>query len=883
MLEATNTTGSPWNRPLWLEYVLAVGAIVLALVVRWLLDPVLGDAAPFVTVFTVMLILVLLVRPGPFLAATVVAWGGSLVLFVRPRITVATMGSTDIWETTLFGLAGAAACVTAWLSHRVEHQRRFAHEQLIRRGEELRLVTDAVPALISYVDHELRYRFANARYHEWFGSRPEEIMGKELREVLGDAAYEHIEPHVRAALAGRRCRFEATLPYREGGTRHVMAEYVPDIRRDGTVAGIYALVNDVTGHERAEVAQAQLAAIVESSGDAITSLSLDGEILTWNAGAERLFGYPASEAVGQSIDLILPPELPVAERRRLERVREGEVVGPYDTVRCTKDGRRIDVSVTMAPLRDGSGQVIGVSKIDRDIAARKRAERALKETRTRERSYLEHLPIGIWFANEDGEILFGNAAGQRIWGGVRLVGPEDYAVYEAYWHGTDRRLASEDWATFRAARHGETSMNEELDIVGFDGARRTILNSAVPVRTDDDTIVGVVVLNQDITEQKQAQRALQEADRHKEEFLATLAHELRNPLAAISTATDLLVDEGRHEPAPLERVMAIVRRQVSLMVRLIDDLLDINRISHGRLELRTQRVSVMSLVEQAVDSARTWIERKGHAVAVLQPPEPVEVIGDAVRLIQVFGNVLSNACKYTDPRGHIELLVGRDGSDVVVTIRDDGVGVPPEKLEAIFEMYARVEGADRGEGGLGIGLTLSRRLVEMHGGTMTAASEGPGQGTTITIRLPACEVQADEPASATSGATPAAAPAGGCRILVVDDNIDAADTLALLLARRGHDTRIAYDGTSALREAAAFRPEVILLDLGLPDMDGTDVCQAIRGDAWGRDIVVVALTGWGQEQDKHRTAAAGFDAHLTKPADLGELSRLLVRGATKSS
>ena len=977
--------------------------MLVALGLRWLLTPLVGDGVPFITVFAAMMILLLSVRPLPFLVASVLGGLGVQVFFLAPRNSLALQGSAEYAAIMLFGLTVGAAALAAWLADRLHGRRRETEEELVRRGEELRVVTDAMPALISYVDNQFRYRFVNARYLEWFGTPAETMVGRTMREVLGDVAFGQVRSHAEAALAGRRCHYELEAAY-TNGTRLIHAEYVPDVRSDGTVAGFYALVTDISEQRRAEAAQARLAAIVETSGDAILSVSLSGEILTWNAGAEQLFGHAAAEAVGRTMSLILPPGYQDEDRSIRERVQRGEVVGPYDTQRRTKDGRFIDVSVTASPIRDNTGRIIGASKLDRDITERKQAERALHESqrrlatlvgnlpgmayrylnqpgwpvefvservcdivghepqafvsgqlswtqlihpedlervrsaitagirarrpwqieyrvlhhdgserwvwergepvvdasgellalegfvsdvsqrkqveheleasRARERSYLEHLPVGVFFANDKGEMIFANAAAHRIWGGVELAGPQGYNAYEGYWHGTDRRVAPEEWSLARALR-GETSIAEELDIRTFDGQRKTILSSAVPVRDGDGTIIGAVIMNLDITEQKRAETALKHADRRKDEFLATLAHELRNPLAAIRTATELLV--GR-QSEQLDRITGVIKRQVSLMVRLIDDLLDVSRITHGTLELRVERTSLLALVNQAIDAAQPWIQRKRHTVLVEAVSGVVEVEGDAVRLVQVFTNILSNACKYTDPGGRVEVHITRDGGAAQVEFRDNGIGIPADKLDTIFEMFSQLDAPGRGDGGLGIGLTLSRRLVEMHGGSMIAASEGPGRGSQFTVRIPAVparELESELPLGADDLDLDAAHDQQARRVLVVDDNVDAADTLAILLSARGHATRTAYDGTTALAEVATFRPEVLLLDLGLPDINGADVCKAIRAEPWGKRMLVVALSGWGQERDKRRTAEAGFDAHLTKPANIGELTHLL--------
>ena len=883
--ENAKLTSQPSSWPLRAQYVLALVTMAVALAVRWLLDPLVGDGrVPFVTVLAALLVLVLLVRTGPFLLAALAGAVGALVLFMPSGLSFSTGGVAGIWQLTLFA---AAAVTGAWMSRRVQSAKENAEREVVRRTAEIRLVTDAVPALISYVDADLRYRFVNRGYAEWFGHPSEQIIGRKARDILGAEAHERVRPYMEEALAGRPCRYETELPHRDGSTRYIEAEYVPHVLDDGRVDGYFALISDVSDRKRAETAQARLAAIVEASGDAITSISLDGTFLTWNEGAERLFGYTPGEAVGRKVELLRPSQLGPEEVGILERVAAGQVVGPYDTVRRSKDGRTVAVSVIVSPIRDASGAVVGASKVDRDISARLAVERALRDSeralraaRARERAYLDHLPVGVWFANEGGDLTYANDAARRIWGGTRMVGP--YEEFEAYWHGTDRRIGRREWALDRALVHGESSLGEVLDIVAFDGTRRTVLNSAVPVRDEGGAIVGGVVINLDISELKQAEAALKEADRRKDEFLAALAHELRNPLAAARSATELLEDASELGRERLEHAVATVRRQVGVMVRLVDDLLDVSRITRGALELRVGPVDLRALVEDTLASVRPMIDSRGHAVEVMLPEEPVELSGDGMRLAQVLTNVLSNAIDYTDRGGRIQVEVRREGGEAAVEVRDNGIGIPQEQLDSVFEMFTRLESSRRSRTGLGIGLSLSRQLVEKHGGTIAVLSDGPGHGTTVKLRLPLAAPKVDAPSAPDpvpaldfEGAQPR-------RILVVDDNVDAGDMLAILLGAQGHEVRTARDGRSALAEAAAFKPTAVLLDLGLPDIDGIEVCRALRAEAWGRDALVVAVSGWGQDEDKRRTAEAGFDAHLTKPARIEQVLRLVGGGQDRS-
>ena len=375
-------------------------------------------------------------------------------------------------------------------------------------------------------------------------------------------------------------------------------------------------------------------------------------------------------------------------------------------------------------------------------------------------------------------------------------------------------------------------------------------------------------------------RARAEADRHKDEFLATLAHELRNPLAPIRNGLTVMRLAGGDREA-VEKARGMMERQVQQMVRLIDELLDLSRISRGKVELRLERVTLAAVVTTAVETSRPLIEEAGHELVVRLPSEPVFVNADTTRLAQVFSNLLNNAAKYTERGGHIRLTAEAAGGEVRVSVQDDGIGIPAPMLPAIFEMFTQVDRSlEKAQGGLGIGLSIVKRLVEMHGGTVEARSAGHGKGSELIVRLPALAPPVEEPGLATGagGAGDVTAPdqpAARRRVLVADDNADSAESLAMMLELMGNEVRIAHDGLEALEAAAEFRPGVIVLDIGMPRMNGYDTCRCLREQPWGREIVIVALTGWGQAEDKRRSKEAGFDRHLVKPIEPAALGQLL--------
>jgi signal transduction histidine kinase len=399
--------------------------------------------------------------------------------------------------------------------------------------------------------------------------------------------------------------------------------------------------------------------------------------------------------------------------------------------------------------------------------------------------------------------------------------------------------------------------------------------------TEDDRLREISRLQQqaralaaEVERRKAAEEALRLADRRKDEFLATLAHELRNPLAPVCTALEVL-QESPADRAAAEKAVATMGRQVKQLVRLVDDLLDVSRITRGKVELRTERVALAAVVATAVEMSRPQIEAARHVLTVELPPGELTLDADPARLAQMLSNLLNNAAKYTDAGGRIRVRAERQGDQVAVRVADTGIGIAPELLPRVFDLFVQADGlAERANGGLGVGLALVKALAQLHGGTVEAHSDGPGRGSEFTLRLPLAPAAAPKPAPG-NGRTAAALPRR--RVLVVDDNLDAADSLATLLRLRGQDVRTAYDGPTGLAAARDFRPDLAFLDIGLPGMDGCELARALRADPAGRDTLLVALTGWGQDEDRQQSHAAGFDEHHAKPLDLPVLEDLVRR------
>ncbi|MFL6673391.1 MAG: PAS domain S-box protein [Massilia sp.] len=500
-------------------------------------------------------------------------------------------------------------------------------------------------------------------------------------------------------------------------------------------------------------------------------------------------------------------------------------------------------------------------------AQRARAETALRESEALFRALADASPALIWQIDAVGNALYLN---QRY---VEVTGLSREQLLGKGWHQV---LHPDDREAYVAATEAALRERRPYQLrvrARFrDGAWHWFETHAAPRFSADGEYRGHVGISIDITEEVSAEESLREADRRKDEFLATLAHELRNPLAPISNAVHLLRHpEGRRRA---DKIVEMVGRQVRHIVRLVDDLMEVSRITRGKIELEKQPVALADIIQAAVETSQPAIEQGRHQIDVALPDQPLRVNGDKVRLTQVFTNLLNNAAKYTNRGGQIRLSARREGGWAVVEVLDNGVGIAPDQLPHVFEMFVqghRTEG--RGQGGLGIGLTMVRNLVQMHGGQVEAHSAGLGQGSKFVVRLPLLARADDREAGAPRAG--AGAPLAGKRILIVDDNRDAADSLSLLLESKGAQVATAYDGRSGLAAVAANRPDAVVLDIGMPGMDGYEVARRIREDLRLPSVRIIALTGWGQQADRQASRNSGFDHHLTKPVDLMLLQRLL--------
>ena len=661
---------------------------------------------------------------------------------------------------------------------------------------------------------------------------------------------------------------------------------------------------------------AWLAAIVDSSDDAIVSKTLDGRILSWNSGATRIFGYEPAEVIGKPITIIIPEELHAEERRILEQLRRGEAIDHFDTTRLTKDGRRVQISLTVSPVRDSHGTIIGASKVARDVTDRKRSEALLLASEQRlaaEAELLERLnarSTRLWQSRTlaagveemlDAALdLLGASAGavqlrddnglisvaaQRGAEGALLSAPiaAQTVIADAQVPGSFEPLRTLLRETGFCALIGTPLIAADgVELGALLALFRTVHQPAQQelrrlnlYRRQAGDFIGRVKLEEGL---RDSEEALREADRRKDEFLAMLAHELRNPLAPIRYALATSRKAAR-SPEQRQRAEEVMERQVEHMSRLLDDLLDISRITRGTLELKKTGTELNSVIGAAIETARPLLDAKHHTLSLDLPRHPVQLDADAVRLAQAFSNLLINAAKYTNAGGNIHLLAAQDQGSAIITVRDNGIGIAPEMMPQLFRLFSQPHAvAGHTEGGLGVGLALVRGLVGLHGGSVEARSEGIGHGSEFIVRLPLGLSAARTSGEVTdNGAAPVGA---GLKVLIVDDNRDAADTCAMVLELSGHRVQTAYNARAALELGATFRPDAVVLDIGLPDLDGYQLAQRIRASSWGHAITLIAVTGWGQAEDRRRAMEAGFDHHLTKPIAAEKLEVVLQGGCT---
>lgn len=657
----------------------------------------------------------------------------------------------------------------------------------------------------------------------------------------------------------------------------------------GVVAFIILLQRHTNSRARAAAdlfQQRELLRITLASiGDAIITTDTGGRVTYLNAVSESLTGWTNAEAAGQPLEAVFnivnEETRKTVENPATRALSEGIIVGLANhTVLIAKNGTERPIDDSASPIRDEENNIVGCVLVYRDVTDRRDTEERLRKSEERFDLAVKGSHEGVWDWNiQTGSVYFSDRS-------LEMLGyaPNEVASAQETWR---EGIHPDDWPRVRQSLQLHLKERVPYDVEfrkqAKDGEYRWFRSRGAAVRNawgEPTRMAGSVsdITDRKILEEQVRQRVeqLAEGDRRKDEFLATLAHELRNPLAPLSNALAILKAAGDN-PQTFRQMREIMERQLGQMVRLIDDLLDVSRISRGKIELRLEATDLASVIHQALEICKPLSDKAAHRLDIDLPMQPAYIRADPVRMAQVFCNLLSNAFKFTPPRGHIRLAATIQGNEVVVTIRDSGVGIPPDKLSDIFELFTQLDRTlERSHSGLGIGLTLVQRLVAMHGGMVIAQSDGEGKGSEFIVRLPLDPDQAPRNTGDKDGKAGSAGRAQfRNRVLVVDDNQDSANSLAILLKFAGNEVETANDGVEAITEAERFRPDMILLDIGMPRLNGYDAARRIREQPWGKDVTLVALTGWGQEEDRRKSREAGFDEHLVKPVDHDVLMKLL--------
>jgi PAS domain S-box-containing protein len=721
----------------------------------------------------------------------------------------------------------------------------------------------------------------NDPYAEILGKKHPAALGRRFREIW-EEIWDDVGPLAERALAGE-ATFQENLPllmHRKGYDEQTWFtfSYSPVFDDDGEIAGMYCTCTETTAvvlasrHREREIERLHL--MFQQAPGVIAVLREPEHVFELaNDAYRRLVG--TRDLIGKRVLEALPEVEGQGFVDLLDHVyRTGEpYVGRAVPVRLIRDRRggleERFVDFIYQPLRDEAGKVHGIFVEGSDVTDAVHTTQALRESEQRMLQLANTIPHLAWIAGPDGQVQWCNDRWYEFIGQARGAGSLPLE-WQPIIHPDDLPRVMARW---EASMRSGTPYECEMRLRRADGAWRLFFGRAAPMRDADGNVVQWFGTNTDITEAHLAREALLDAGRRKDEFLAMLAHELRNPLAPVRTAANLLGRISHGDPR-VQRASEVVSRQVGHMVSLVDDLLDVSRVTRGLVDLKRERLAVDTIVADAIEQARPLLEARGHVLASEHAPRPLHVVGDRTRLTQVLANLLNNAAKYTPPGGRVTLRVKADGTDLVLSVRDNGIGIDADLLPRLFTLFAQAERApDRSQGGLGIGLALAHSLVELHGGTLHAESDGPGTGACFVVRLPL----AREPAPEAEKPAVVVAPARGtgCRVLLVDDNVDAATMLAELLTAMGYTVSSHENAEAALQDAQARRFDALVLDIGMPGLDGYELARRIRAGGASADALLVALTGYGQPQDRERSKAAGFDAHLVKPADAEQLLDLL--------
>ena len=773
--------------------------------------------------------------------------------------------------------------------HSVNEEMYTVNAEYQKKNLELQELNNDIEHLLNgtevatmFLDRQLCIRKFTPRIAETFRVIPQDV-GRPLHTFTHDLTHPALMADIERVLREgvtietqtwdkrRRCFFLRIIPYRARSKESSGVSFGVPTEGSAAPDGVVLTLTDISPLEQARARLAQLSAIVESSDDAIIAKTLDGVITTWNAGATRLYGYAAEEAIGRHASFLYPAGRKEEIDAVLQQVRAGRPVDRLQSQRVRKDGSLVHVSVTFSPILDASNATVGVSGISRDITQLVRAQREIADREEQIRLLLDSTAEAIYGIDLGGVCTFCNAACARLLGyesPAALIGRQVHPLIH-HTRADGAPNPPEQSRIYEALRHREGTHVDDEVIWRADGTSFPAEYWSHPIFRDNE-VIGAVVTFLDISERRQAEREIQEGVRRREQFLAMLSHELRNPLAAILSATRVLENAGWGDAACHEAGQ-VVARQANHMSRLLDDLLDVARITRGHITLRTEVVDLRDTARSALEALGPFLAEHDTKLTVEIADEPLPVLGDPARLQQIQANLLSNAAKYSPRGAQVRFELRRAGGEAMIRVADHGRGIEPDMLPRIFDLFVQGhQSLARSEGGLGIGLTLLRSLVELHDGRVEAFSDGPGKGSAFTVWLP---LAVDAVANAEASPRHLRAPVR--TVVLVEDQEDARRMLQILLEAEGVQVFPAGDGAEGVELIERMQPDLALVDLGLPVMSGFELARQIRRNPRNAPTRLVALSGYGQDTDIQASLAAGFDEHLTKPPDPSRLEALL--------
>ncbi len=905
------------------HYAIALICALIALRVGVFFEPTFGDAFPFALAIVAVLVSGWRGGFGPGLLTSLVCAFGLIWFVLSPEGEFRIEGTESQAGFVLYLVVTVGMAIVCGLMRRAIERAELRNQEVVRALEEKVNIernlnrtskqlerSDNFHRLISDLTSDFTFRTslsADLAQVEYVSAGFETITGYSLEELNAKGGWQTIVlpddlPIVMRthtlALHGSADQSEVRIISKAGKICHLRYLTQPFRNETGNVVGLVGAAEDVTEQRQLESDRQRLLSELAEKNAFIEAVlgqvpvgivvadAATGQLITSNQEAERITGiqirtgedvYEQSrheKVTGQRIDGT-PYE---AGQWPMQRALRGETVHAEKVTLFKPDSPTLHLSVNAGPVRDREGHVIAAVSVFYDETERRLSEERVVESQRFLRCSLDSLASHVAVLDEHGCILEVNEAWRRF-------ADENNLSFFAYGVGSSYLApfentpiecgdGSEIAQGIRAVIAGERDSFEFEYPCHSPDQQRWFLLRVTPFKTPGPT--RVVVAHENVTKLRQAMNLLREADQRKDEFLATLAHELRNPLAPIRNAVEVLKLPNCDETSR-RKLFDMVERQASQLTRLVDDLLDVSRVMRGKIELRLAPTDLRDVVNHAVETAAPLMKARRHTLDLELAEERIQVTADSVRLSQVLSNLLTNAAKYTEPEGHIRVSAAIDGDQAVVRITDDGIGIAAEKLNSIFDLFVQVDPTTtRSQGGLGIGLTLAKNLIELHGGSITACSRGLGQGSEFAVSIPLAKLSGSQPQ--TSG--PALSSSSEkrsetCEILVVDDNKDAANSLAILLRTLGHKVSIAHSGESALMQVAKATPDVVFLDIGMPGMDGYEVARRLRADTKFDRVCLAALTGWGQAEDRRRTADAGFNHHIVKPPELSALLNVL--------